>query len=148
LLLLSESSGGKMEMQYKHYANSVGNNLKTIQITTKYRYKMMKQEKMKVFCKVAVEEACKKHKIEISIIKVLEEHVHLIVDCPRTMCDAKMMQLIKGLSSYLVFRICPELRLRYPRGSFWNRGYFCQGCGTDFQRALSYIENQEAHHSH
>ena len=136
-----------MEIEYKHYSTSVGNNLKTIQITTKYRYKMMRQEKLRVFCKVAIEEACKKHKIEVIIIKVLPEHVHLIVDCPRSISDMMLMQIIKSLSSYILFRICPDLRKRYPNGHFLNRGYFCQGCGTDFQRALSYVENQELHHS-
>ena len=126
---------------YKHYSTSVGNNLKTIQITTKYRYKMMGKILIKTYCKVAIEEACKKHKIEIIIIKVFDEHVHLIVDCPRILSDAQLIQIIKGLSAYLLFRICPELRLRYPRGNFWNRGYFCQGCGTDFERALSYIQD-------
>ena len=132
---------------YKHYSTSVGNNLKTIQITTKYRYAMMRKDKIKVFCRVAIEEACKKHKIEIVIIKILDEHVHLIVDCPRILSDAKLMQIVKGLSAYILFRICPELRKRYPRGNFWNKGYFCQGCGTDFDRALSYVQNQEIHHS-
>jgi len=131
---------------YKHYSTSVGNNLKTIQITTKYRYKMMQKDKIKVFCRVAIEEACKKHKIGILIIKVLDEHVHLIADCPRTLSDAQLMQIVKGLSAYILFRICPELRLRYPRGSFWNKGYFCDGCGSDFERAYNYIENQELHH--
>jgi len=132
---------------YKHYQTSVGNNLKTIQITTKYRYKMMRQDKIKVFCRVALEEACKKHKIELVIVKVLVEHSHLIVDCPRTISDAKLIQIIKGLSSYILFRLCPELRKRYPKGNFWNRGYFCASCGTDFERAYKYIENQELHHS-
>ena len=136
-----------MEIEYKHYGSSVGNNLKTIQITTKYRYQMMRQERLKVYCKVALEEACKKHKIEVIIVKVLPEHSHIIVDCPRTISDAKLMQIIKGFSAYLLFRICPELRLRYPRGSFWNKGYFCAGCGTDFERALAYVKNQELHHS-
>jgi len=131
---------------YKHYSTSVGNNLKTIQITTKYRYKMMRKDKLKVFCKVAIEEACKKHQIEIVIIKVLDEHVHLIVDCPRVLSDAQLMQIIKGLSAYILFRLCPDLRLRYPNGHFWNAGYFCQGCGTDFERALKYVENQGLHH--
>ena len=131
---------------YKHYSTSVGNNLKTIQITTKYRYKMMRKDKLKVFCKVAIEEACKKHKIEIVIIKVLDEHVHLIVDCPRVLSDAQLMQIVKGLSAYILFRLCPDLRLRYPNGHFWNAGYFCQGCGTDFERALKYVENQGLHH--
>jgi len=131
---------------YKHYSTSVGNNLKTIQITTKYRYKMMQKDKIKVFCRIAIEEACKKHKIEILIIKIMEEHVHLIADCPRTLSDAQLMQIIKGLSAYILFRICPELRLRYPRGSFWNKGYFCDGCGSNFERACKCIENQELHH--
>ena len=118
-----------MEIEYKHYSTSAGNNLKTIQITTKYRYKMMRQEKLKVSCKVAIEEACKRHKIEIIIIKVLSEHVHLIVDCPRLISDMMLMQIIKGLSSYILFRLCPDLRKRYPRGNFWNRGYFCEDAG-------------------
>ena len=106
----------------------------------------MRKDKLKVFCKVAIEEACKKHKIEIVIIKVLDEHVHLIVDCPRVLSDAQLMQIVKGLSAYILFRLCPDLRLRYPQGHFWNAGYFCQGCGTDFERALKYVENQELHH--
>lgn len=132
---------------YQHYKNSVGNNLKTIQITTKYRYEMMKQEKLKIFCEVALTEACKKHKIEIKIVKVLNEHSHLIVDCPRTLSDSQLMQIIKGLSSYILFRLCPDFRKRYPRGHFWNRGYFCASCGTDFERAMKYIENQKLHHN-
>ncbi len=137
----------EMKQQYRSYGNSVGNNLKSIQITTKYRYKMLKQDKLKTFCKVAIEEACKRWKIEIVILKVLPEHTHLIVDCPRTISDAKLMQIIKGLSSYILFRLCPDFRKRYSRGEFWNDGYFCASCGSDFEKALRYIENQELHHN-
>ena len=79
---------------YKHHSHSVGNNMKKVQITTKYRYKMMGKELLKVYCKVAIEEACKRHKIEIIILKVLPEHTHMIVDCPRTMSDSKLMNLL------------------------------------------------------
>ena len=92
---------------YKHYENSVGNNLQTIQITTKYRYAMMQKELIETYCKVAIQEACKKHKIEIIILEVLKEHVHLITNCPRTLSQAEMMQIIKGLSAYIIFRLCP-----------------------------------------
>ena len=132
---------------YKHNNHSVGNNMKKIQITTKCRYKMMRKEKIKIFCKVAIEEACKRYKIEIMILKVLPEHAHMIVDCPRTMSDAELMNLLKGFSSYLLFRICPNLRKRYPKGHFWNGGYFCDSVGiSDFEQAYRYIENQEEHH--
>ena len=133
--------------EYKHYENSVGNNLQSVQITTKCRYKVIRKELLKTYCKVAIEEACKKHKIKIIILKVMNEHVHMITDIPRTMSQAYMMQIIKGLSSFIIFRLCENLRKRYPRGHFWSEGYFCEGCGSDLERAMSYIENQEQHHN-
>ena len=144
-------SGGSTKIEinaYKSYGSSVGNNLKSIQITTKYRHQMMKQDKSKIFCRVSIEEACKRYKIESIILKVLHEHVHLTVDCPRTISDAMLMQIIKGFSSCLLFMLCPNFRKRYPRGEFWNDGYFCASCGSDFERALRYIENQEIHHGY
>jgi len=108
---------------------------------------MMRKEKIETFCRVSIEEACRRHKIEIVIIEVLKEHVHMIVDCPRTLSVAMLMQIIKGLSAYIIFRICPDLRKRYPRGHFWSEGYFCEGCGSDFEKALSYIKNQKVHHA-
>ena len=133
--------------EYKHYENSVGNNLQSIQITTKCRYEMMRREQFKIYCKIAIEEACKRHKIEIKILKVMNEHIHMIVDCPRTMSVAKLLQIIKGFSAYLMFRLVPNFRKRYPKGHFWSEGYFCVSCGSDFERAMKYIENQEWHHS-
>jgi len=138
-----------MEMEYKHSDSSVGANKKHIQLTPKYRYKMMRSDKLRVFCRVAIEEACKRHNIAVEIIKVMDEHVHLIADVPRTMSDAKAMQLIKGLSSYLLFRICENLRKRYPKGHFWTEGYFCDGVGkSDYVATWNYIENQEMHHDY
>jgi len=69
--IFSGSSAKITIKPYKSYGSSVGNNLKSIQITTKYRYQMLKQDKLKIFCKVSIEEACKRHKIEIVILKVL-----------------------------------------------------------------------------
>ena len=127
---------------YQSYGNSVGNNFKHVQITTKYLYKMMRGSKVASFCRIAIEEACRRHGIKIEIINVQSDHVHLIVDCPRTMSDSKMIQIVKGLSSYLIFRMCENLRKRYPRGRFWNAGYFCCSVGRDFESVYSYVENQ------
>ena len=142
--LLNKLFGDKMD--YKKYQTSVGNNYKHIQITPKYRYKMMRQEKLKIFCRVAIEETCKRHKIEIEIINVQPDHVHMIVDCPRTFSDAKLMQILKGLSAYLLFRICPSLRKRYPKGNFWSEGYFCCSIGANFDEVFEYVKNQDFHH--
>ena len=127
---------------YQSYQSSVGDNFKHVQITTKYRYEMMRGAKIATLCRVAIEEACRRHEIKIEIVKVMNDHVHLIVDCPRTMCDAKMIQIIKGLSSYFLFRMNENLRKRYPRGNFWSAGYFCCSVGRDFESVYSYVENQ------
>ncbi len=132
---------------YRSYGSSMGNNFKHVQLTTKYRYFMMRKDAIRTYCRVAIEEACKMHKIEIVILKVVDNHVHMIVDCPRTMQDSFLIQILKGLSSYLIFRICPNLRKRYPRGSFWHAGYFCCSVGAEFEQVFSYIENQEKHHN-
>ena len=81
------------------------------------------------------------------ILNILENHSHMIVDCPRTMSDSKLIQIIKGLSSFILFRICPDLRKRYPKGHFWNAGYFCCAVGVNFDEVFSYVENQELHHA-
>jgi putative transposase len=117
-----------------------------MQITTKYRYQMLRKEVLKVECKVVIEEACKRHGIAIKILKILKDHVHLIVDCLRIIYMAKLMQVIKGLSSFIMFRLCPALRKRYHKGHFRSEGYYCASCGSDFDRAMKYIETQEEHH--
>jgi ribosome-interacting GTPase 1 len=62
---LSDSSEKIKINNYKSYGSSVGDNLKSIQITTKYRYQMLRQDRLKTYCQVAIEESCKRHKIEI-----------------------------------------------------------------------------------
>ena len=121
---------------YNNYGSSIRNNFKHVQITTKYQYAMMRKKKLKVFCKVAIEESCKKHKIKIIILKVVVNHVHMIIDCPRTMSDARLLQMIKGLSSYLLFRICPDLRKRYLKGHFWNGDIFVVQLGQNLREYL------------
>ena len=135
-------------MEYEHSRSSVGANKKHIQLTPKYRYHMMRSDKLKVFCRVAIEEACKRHGIAVEIVKVMDEHVHMIVDLPRTMSDSQALQIIKGLSSYILFRICENLRKRYPKGHFWHGGYFCDGVGnSNYAMAYEYVKNQELHHA-
>lgn len=132
----------------KKYANSVGGNMKHIQLTPKCRYNIFRKIKLKIYCKVALEEACKRYKIEVDILEVLPNHVHMLADVPRTMSDAKAMQLLKGFSSYLLFRLCPDLRKRYPKGHLWGEGYHCEGVGSsDYEKTFNYIKNQRLHHA-
>ncbi|PIN95210.1 hypothetical protein COU53_00510 [Candidatus Pacearchaeota archaeon CG10_big_fil_rev_8_21_14_0_10_30_48] len=53
-----------------------------------------------------------------------------------------MLQLIKGFSSRILFLIYPQFRDVYPRGHFWNAGYFCTNVGEDYDRVFDYVKNQ------
>jgi len=69
-------------------------------------------------CKRTFYEVAEKYNFTIHALEIQPDHVHLIVDCPRTLSDAQLMQIVKGLSSYILFRLCPDLRLRYSKGHF------------------------------
>jgi len=65
-----------------------------------------------------------------------------------TMTPSRALQLLKGRSAYLFFRNHPKARLRYPKGHLWSRGKFASSIGySDIPKTISYIQNQEEHHS-
>jgi len=97
---------------------------------------------------VSIMEACKKYGIEILELSVQQDHVHLIANLPRGMTDIKAVQLIKGFSSYLLFRLVPNFRLRYSRGNLWSRGSFATTVGfANLDTAMEYVKSQDIRHS-
>lgn len=49
--------------------------------------------------------------------------MHMEVDVPNTLSIARVVQLLKGYSSYMVFKEMPRHRLRHPKGIFWSARY-------------------------
>ena len=114
-----------------------------LQWCTKYRYKMFRQEKLRVSCEVAVKECCARHGIKIIAVNVQPDHVHLVVELQRGMTDVKALQLLKGFSSFLLFRLEPNIRKRYPKGHLWSAGSFSATVGyTELDTILNYVRNQ------
>ncbi len=71
----------------------------------------------------------------------------MVTSLPRGMTDIKALQLLKGFASFVLFRLCPDLRKRYPKGHLLG-GNFAPTVGeTELGQAISYVENQEIHHS-
>ena len=129
-------------------AHSVGWSTYHFQWCTKYRYKIFKQEKLKNICLVALQEAANKHRIEIDEIDVEDDHVHMIAKIPLTMSVSMALNLLKGISSRLIFELYPKLRLRYPQGHLWTKGKFAGSVGhITLEVAKQYVKNQEAHHA-
>ena len=70
-------------------------------------------------------------------------HVHLLVSAPAYLSPSKIVQIIKGRSSFLLQREFLELRKKYWGMHLWGRGYFCATVGAiSEEQVKAYIENQ------
>ncbi len=108
----------------------------------------MRRLELKNLVEAAIRKAAHEHQIHIHVIAVMPDHVHLLVSLPNGMTDIKALQLLKGRSSYMIFRNREHVRLRYPKGHFWAPSNCSLTVGrNDLDTCFNYIENQEAHHN-
>lgn len=128
---------------YQSYNHAKGCNIWHLQWCTKYRYKIFKQEKLRIFCEVSIKECCAKNSIEAIELNVQPDHIHLVANLPRGMTDIKALQLLKGFTSFVLFRLVDGFAKRYPRRNLWSRGSFASTVGyTQLDIVVDYVKNQ------
>ncbi len=110
------------------HAHKVGTNVHHLEWCTKYRYKLLRQEKYKNLCEGFIREVAARHGIGIRAIGVQPEHVHISAELPPSMSQSKALQLLKGGSSYLMRKTQPKFRLN-SRESFWSPGAYAGSVG-------------------
>ena len=141
---LSESYTTK----YERYEHSVGVMMLHLEWVTKYRYKMFRKQEYLNIAEACIRKSAFEHEIKIIKLSVMPEHVHCIVQVSLSISASKVLQILKGRSSYLFFRHHEKARLRYPRGHLWSRGKFASSVGfTNLEVVNNYVENQREHHS-
>ncbi|HER45740.1 MAG TPA: IS200/IS605 family transposase [Thermoplasmatales archaeon] len=97
----------------------------------------------KKLCENILHEIAERPCINIIKLSVMPDHIHIVVKLPLTMSVSKELQLLKGASSYELFRRQPLLRYRYARGSFWSPGKFYRSVGDkNTTTVLEYVKNQ------
>ena len=105
---------------------------------------MFKREGNKKLCEEVLHKVAKRHKIKITEICVMSDHVHLVVEIPSTMSVSKALQLLKGASARELFKRRTYFRNRYPRGHFWSPGKFYRSVGdADTETVLQYVRDQK-----
>jgi|TARA_B100001964_G_scaffold236415_1_gene298089 putative transposase len=136
-----------VNIELEHYNHKVGINFWHLTWQTKYRYGMFAKFKYKSLCEASIRKAAKRHKIQIHIIFVMPDHVHMIATLPKGMSDEKAFQLLKGCSSYTFFKNHTKARLRYPQGHLWSRGGTAVTVGyNQLSDTVKYILEQAKHH--
>jgi putative transposase len=113
---------------------------------TKYRYKTLRSEYVKSLCAIFIRETAKRHGIRIRELVVDDDHVHTEADVPPSMSVSRAFQLLKGTTSYLLFKAFPNFRKRYPKGHFWSIGKIFRSVSDVQQDAVEkYIRNHRSY---
>ena len=90
-----------------------------------------------------IREICRSEDVEILKGHVSTDHVHLLVSIPPRVTISRLVQRIKGKSSYKLFNEFPHLRKTYWGRHIWARGYFCCSSGNVTDEVIkTYIEQQ------
>lgn len=110
---------------------------------TKYRKKVMSgvvAERVREL----VRQICKENDVEIIKGHVSKDHVHLFVSIPPHLAISKLVQSLKGKSSYKLVGENKELSKQFWGRHLWARGYFVATSGnvTD-EVIMEYIKNQD-----
>ena len=95
----------------------------------KYRKRVL-QGKVAVRVRHFLYEAGKVNRWWIEEVKVLSDHVHLLIQVQPTDTVAGMVQKLKGGTSYLLRKEFPELEEFLWGEHFWADGYFAETVGA------------------
>ena len=110
--------------------------------TTKYRKKVLRGD-VGQRLRELVRQICREEDVEIIKGHVSADHVHLFVSIPPQVTISKLVQRLKGKSSYKMMQEYGTLRKQYWGQHLWARGYFCVSSGNVTDDAIkAYIENQ------
>ena len=110
----------------------------------KYRYHSLKSLHVKNFLNFILHNIAEKYSMVIHSLAIEDDHVHIFVSLPVDISVSKAFQLLKGISSYRIFRQFPGFQKRYSNRHFWSRGYFYKSVSNITSKAIkNYIENQD-----
>jgi len=74
-----------------------------------------------------------------------DDHVHLLVNFPPTVCISKLVNSLKGASSRVIRKkYATSLRKKLWGGALWSPSYFAGSCGgAPIEIVRQYIEEQK-----
>ena len=74
-------------------------------------------------------------------MEVVEDHVHLFLEFHPSTSLSKVIQHLKGGSSYRLFKLHPELREKFWSGSLWSSGKFYRSIGNVTTETIKHYIN-------
>ena len=109
------------------FCHNVGQNWYHVVLVTQKRRRIFQWKETNAIAHGAIELVCRTHNISIFTKEVMNDHVHLFVTCPPEFSIRKLLQVLKGGTSY-------EIRKNYPSlkkfDSLWSKGCMYRSLGS------------------
>jgi putative transposase len=110
---------------------------------TKYGHHVLKGD-IALRLREIITEVCAQNRMDIISGNIRSNHIHILVRSPSYLSPSKMVQYLKGKSSYRLQREFPRLRKVYWGRHLWSRGYFAATVGAVTEEQIKrYIESQD-----
>ena len=91
-----------------------------------------------------IRQVCSSNEVEILSGHVGKDHIHLLVSVPPHLSASRLVQYMKGNSSYKMQKEFKELNKQYWGRHMWARGYFVASSGNVTDEIIAeYIKNQD-----
>lgn len=129
-----------MGLKYWHGAHTKHRLMFHLVFTPKYRRRVLRG-KVAEKLRGLFFEACKVNWWWIEEIKVLPDHVHLLIQIQPKESVSHVVNCLKGGSSHRLRQEFPELEEFLWGDSFWGDGYFAESVGkTNYSEVKQYIK--------
>lgn len=111
--------------------------------STKYRKKVLYGQVAERLREL-IREICKGNEIDIIKGSISKDHVHLFISVPPFLSVSKLVQSLKGKTSYKLLSEYKELSRQFWGRHIWGRGYFAASSGTVTDEVImEYIATQD-----
>lgn len=132
----------KLSTKIRHGRHCVFNLHVHLVFVTKYRKKIFRKEHYDAM-KMIFAEVCRDFEAELMEVDGESDHVHLLITYPSKVSIAGLVNSLKGVSSRLLKKACPDLRRFYWKNALWSPSYFAASCGgAPLDIIKHYIEQQ------
>ena len=115
-----------------------------VAFSTKYRKHIFTDLKTKEEVENMFREIALQYDMKIDKIQVMSDHVHLSVSAPPRIAPSRAVQILKSVSTKLLFKQYKFLKKDYWGGEVWVQGYFIRsvGPGLTKEQINKYIDEQ------
>ena len=113
---------------------------------TKYRHKVLRGE-VAERVRAIVREECQKARVDMLQGHIAPDHVQVMSSIPPHVTISRLIQRMKGKSSYRLLAEFPHMRKRFWGRHVWARGYFCRSSGNVTDEVIKAYIAQQSHDS-